>query len=199
MEFTQGRTIRITAYLLFALAITQALYTALFFASVEVPRQLIWGLEGVLFTVLAAFAGAAMVQAQKHHVGWSAIASSAVLNVVQVSVGVTMFGPFFEAAGEVEALAPLAGSVVAFSFMVYYAAKLLLGFAALTFGMAKMQEGGKALGGLTALVGAVAVLSNAVLIFLGRDAFLPSPVAGGSGVVATLLLAICLIGAARDR
>lgn len=198
MEISQGRTIRITASLLLALAVTQALYTALFFASVEVPRQLLWGLEGVLFTALAAFAGAAMVRAQRNHVGWSAIAFSAVLNIVQVSVGVTMFGPVFEAAGQVEGLAPLAGSVVAFSFMVYYAAKLLLGFAALTFGMAKMQEGAKALGGLTAFVGAVAVLANAVLILLGRDAFLPSPVAGGSGVVATLLLAICLMSD-RDR
>ena len=31
----------------------------------------------------------------------------------------------------------------------------------------------------------------------GRDAFLPSPVAGGSGALSTLLLAFCLLHLAR--
>ena len=193
MEFTHRQAVQITSYLLLALAVTQALYTVLYIAEIGVPRQLLWGLEGVLFTLLAAFAGAAMVQAKNYQVGWSAIAFSAVLNVVQVGIGLTMFGPFREAAGQLEALGPAAGAVVALSFMIYYAAKLLLGFAALIFGMAKMTEGARALGGLTALVGVVAMLANAILITFGRDAFLPSPVAGGSGVLATLLLALCLM------
>ena len=67
---------------------------------------------------------------------------------MQVSVGLTMFGIL---AGDVEA--PVYSAVAAFSFMVYYEAKLLLGFAALNFGMAIMKAGAKALGGLTALVG----------------------------------------------
>ena len=61
-----------------------------------------------------------------------------------------------------------------------------------------MNQGSKALGGLTALVGAVAMLANAGLIILGRDGFLPSPVAGASGVFATLLLALCLINLSDD-
>lgn len=198
MEFTQKRTVQITAYLLLALAITQALYTALRMAEVAVPRQLLWGSEALLFTILAAFAGAALVQAKNYHVGWSAIAFSAVLNVVQVSVGLTMFGPFREAAGQVEGLAPAAGAVVAFSFMVYYAAKLLLGFAALIFGMGRMRAGAAAIGGLTALAGVIAMFANATLIGFGRGAFLPSSVAGGSGVVATLLLGVCLLSVDRD-
>jgi len=198
MEITSTRTVQITSYLLLVLAVIQALYTALYVAEVNVPRHLLWGLEGLLFTVLVAFSGAAMVQAKNYHVGWSAIAFSAVLNLVQVSVGLTMFGPFREAANQVEALAPAAGAVVAFAFMIYYAAKLLLGFAALIFGMAKMNAGGKVFGGLTALVGVIAMFANAILIVFGRDAFLPSPVAGGSGVVATLLLAFCLVSIARE-
>jgi hypothetical protein len=198
MEFTNTRIAQITAYLLLMVAVTQAAYTALYIAKISGPRELLWGLEGLLFTMLAAFAGAAMVQAKHHHLGWSAIAVSAVLNVVQVSVGLTMFGPFREVAGEVEALAPAAGAVVALSFMIYYAAKLLLGLAAIVFGMAKMNAGSKALGGLTALVGLVAVVANAMLIVFGRDGFLPSSVAGGSGVVATLLLALCLISIVRN-
>lgn len=67
------------------------------------------GAGGFFFTILTAFAGAAMVQAKSYHVGWSAIAFSAVLNVVQVSIGLTLFGPFREAASQLEALGPLAG------------------------------------------------------------------------------------------
>ena len=199
MDFNLKRTAQITAYLLIAAAVTQAAYTALRMADVAVPRQLLWGLEGLLFTILAAFAGAALAQAKNYHVGWSAVAFSAVLNVVQVSVGVTMFGSFREASSQVEGLAPAAGGVVAFSFMVYYAAKLLLGFAALLFGRARMEVGAKALGGLTALAGVIAMLANATVIWFGRDAFLPSSVAGGSGVVATLLLGVCLLSLVREE
>lgn len=199
MEFTNTRTVKVTAYLLLVLAATQALYTILHIAKVDVPRQLLWGLEGVLFTVLVAFAGAAMVQAKNLHVGWAAVAFSAVLNVVQVSIGLTMFGPFREAASQNESLGVVAGAVVALSFMIYFAAKLLLGLAALIFGLASLNAGGKTLGGLTAAVGVVAMLSNGVLVMFGRDGLLPSPVAGGSGVLATLLLAFCLMSLARKN
>ncbi len=133
MKFTNQQTVQITSYLLLALVATQALYTALYVAEMSVPRQLLWGLEGLLFTVLVVFAGAALVQSKYYQVGWSAIAFSAVLNVVQVSVGLTLFGPFREASSQLEALEPTAGAVVALSFMIYYAAKLLLGFAAVVF------------------------------------------------------------------
>ena len=197
MNFIDKQTVQMTAYLLLALTATQALYTVLHLAEVSVPRQLLWGLECLLFTILAAFAGAALVKSTSHQVGWSAIAFSSVLNVIQVSVGLAMFKPFREASGQLEALEPLAGAVVALSFMVYYAAKLLLGFSALIFGLAKIGEGAKALGGITALVGVVAMLPNAILIMFGREAFLPSAVAGGTGVLATLLLALCLLSSGR--
>ncbi|MEW5251487.1 thiamine biosynthesis protein ThiC [Microbulbifer discodermiae] len=193
MDFNYTRTVRVTSYLLLVLAVTQALYTILYITEVNLSRQLIWGLEGLLFTVLVAFAGAAMVQAKCYQVGWSCIAFSAVFNLVQVSIGLTMFGPFREATSQLEALGPVMGAVVALSFMIYYAAKLLLGFAALIFGIAKLTGGAKALGGLTAVVGVLAMFANGILIVFGRDTFLPSAVAGGSGVLATLLLALCLM------
>ncbi|EAQ96008.1 hypothetical protein [Congregibacter litoralis] len=196
MEPSALRTTQITALLLLLLAITQATYTALYVAELDVPRQLLWGIEGLLFTFLAAFAGAAMVQTNRYHLGWAAIAFSAVLNVVQVSVGLTMFGPFREAAGQVDGLAPAASAVVAFSFMVYYAAKLLLGLAAMVFGIARVHAGSKPLGGVTVLLGGIAIIANAAVIMAGRDAFIPSAVAGGSGVVATFLLALCLVTSA---
>jgi len=199
VEFTLKRNVQVVTVLLLVLVVTQAVYTALFTAGIAGPRPLLWGLEGVLFTILAAFAGAALVQARNYHLGWSAIAFSAVLNVVQVSIGLKLFGPFGGVAQQSEAMAPLIGAVVAFSFLIYNAAKVLLGLAAVVFGMAKINGGSKALGGLTAVAGAVAMLTNAVMIIFGRDAFLPPPVAGASGVVATVLLALCLINITSDK
>ncbi len=199
MEFTFKRTAQIVGILLLILAVTQAAYTGLYIAEVDVPRQLLWGSEGFLFVVLAAFAGSAALQTKRHHLAWAAIAFAAVLNVVQVGVGLTMFGPFGEAAGANEELAPLIGGVVAFSFMVYNAAKVLLALAAITLGLAKLSAGSKVLGGLTALIGAIAFITNALSMGMGRDFSGELPLAGGSGVLATLLLAIVLLTLPSDE
>ncbi len=199
MNFTNKNIIQISAYILLVLAITQAIYTALYIAKLDFSRQFLWGMEGLLFTVLAAFAGAAMVQLKSDQLMWSAITFSAVLNVIQVSVGVTLFGSFSEAAGELGGLKPALSGVVALSFMIYYAAKVLLGLAALAIGMTALSEGRKVLGGATTFIGGIAILANAILITFGREGFLPSGVAGATGVIATLLLAICLIVAARKE
>tara|TARA_R110001632_G_scaffold145935_1_gene262832 strand:- start:7780 stop:8382 length:603 start_codon:yes stop_codon:yes gene_type:complete len=197
MEFTHKRTTLITASLLLVLALTQAVFTALYSAEISFSRQYAWGLEAVVFTLLVALAGSAMVQAQNAQLGWSAITFSAILNIVQVSIGLTLFSTFGKVAGAVEGAQPLIGGVVSLSFMIYYAAKLLLGLAALVFGLSFIAKGGKAIGGLTALAGGVAMLANAILIIFGRDGFLPSAVAGASGMIATLILAICLISLNR--
>ena len=199
MEFTNKRTILIAASLLLVLAISQTIYSALYSAEISFSRQFSWGLEALIFTLLAAFAGSAMVQAKNSQLGWSAIAFSAVLNIVQVSIGLTLFSTFGKVAGTVEGAQPLIGGVVSLSFMIYYAAKLLLGLAALVFGLSCIAKGGKAIGALTALAGVVAMFANGILITFGRDGFLPSAVAGASGMIATLLLAICLIGLYRKQ
>lgn len=197
MEFSLARTVRIVALLLLALAATQIIYTGLYLSKLAVPRQLLWGLEGVLFVFLAAFAGAARVQDRASALGWSAIGFSAALNVVQVGVGLTMFGPFREAAGSHEGLGLLAGAVVAFSFFVYNAAKVLLGLAALSFGLQRIRDGAVLLGRSAVAIGLLAVMANAAVMTMGRGSFIPSPLAGASGVLATVLLALCLWH--RDR
>lgn len=198
MDFTHSRTVKIVALLLLLAAISQPIYTALYLGAPEVDRQFLWGLEGLLFVLLAAFAGSALVTAKRYTLGFSAIAFAAVLNVVQVGVGLTQFTPFREAAEANPELSGVAFSVLAFSFFGYNAAKILLGLAAIVFGMAKMKEGGKVLGGITVLVGAVAFVANTLVMMFGLEGFLPSPVAGGSGVVATLLLALCLFSVKSD-
>lgn len=190
MEFTQKQNIQMISALLFMTVITQALYTALFVSGSDVPRQWLWGLEGVVFVLIAALAGSALIQAKKYTLGFSAIFAGGILNVVQVGVGLTQFGPFSEAAKSVEAIAPVAGSVIAFSFFVYNAAKVLLGIAAVVFGAAISQTGSKLLGRLTVFVGFVAIVANAIVMMFGRIEAVPS---GATGVVATLLLAVCLL------
>ena len=198
MELTQSRTVKIIALLLLLAALSQPIYTALYLGAPEVDRSLIWGIEGLIFVLLAAFAGSALVMAKRYTLGFSAIAFSAALNVIQVGVGVTQFGPFREAAIAVSDLEGVAGSVVAFSFFGYNAAKILLGLAAIVFGMAKLKQGGKLLGGLTVLFGAAAFVTNSIIVVISREGFLPPPIAGGTGVLATLLLALCLFSAADD-
>lgn len=192
MQITYQRTVTTVAILLLAAAVTQAVYTALYLAMPDVPRKLLWGIEGFLFVMMAAFAGAALAQARQLYLGWSAIAAASVLNVVQVGVGLTLFGPFSEAAKASPALEPAASAVVAFSFMVYNAAKILLALAGIVFGLARMNAGGKSLGGLTVAVGLVAMVANTLSMAAGRDVLGELPLAGGSGVLVTVLLALCL-------
>lgn len=198
MDIAHDRTVKVMAGLLLLAAITQPIYTALYVGAPDVDRAFIWRFEGLLFVVMAAFAGSALVTAKRYTLGFSAIAMAAVLNVVQVGVGLTQFGPFRAAAEANPELEGVAFSVVALSFFGYNAAKILLGLAAIVFGMARMKAGGKLLGGLAVLVGAVAFVANTLVMMFGLQGFVPSPIAGGSGVVATLLLALCLLGLNSD-
>ncbi|WP_298334742.1 thiamine biosynthesis protein ThiC [uncultured Erythrobacter sp.] len=195
MDITYDRTVKLTAWLLLLAALSQPVYTALYILAPEVDRGPLWSFEALLFTLMAALAGSALVQAKSLTLGWSAIAMSAVLNVIQVGIGLVQFGPFREVAEANAALEPAASAVVALSFFGYNAAKVLLGLAAMVFGYAKVQQGSKALGGLTFVVGALSLFSNAIVMGFGLGmsvtggGLMPS---GASGVAATLLLAVCL-------
>lgn len=198
MDVSHHRTVRAIAALLIIAALSQSIYTALYVAKMDVPRQLLWGSEGVLFAILAALAGSAMVKSKGLTLVFAAIAFGAALNVVQVGVGLTLFAPFGDAAKADPALAPIAGAIVDFSFFVYNAAKVLLGLAALVAGLSAMARGGKLLGGASALFGGLAILANGGKIIAGGDLITGVPLAGGTGVVATLFLALCLLGAAGE-
>ena len=193
MEFTQNRTIKILAIRLLLAAIIQPIYTLLYQQAPDIDRKILWRLEALIFVLMAAFAGAAMVQDKRYALGFAAIAFSTILNVTQVGIGLLQFGPFRAATQTYEALGPMAFSVVALSFFLYNGAKVLLGLAAIVFGLAKLKQGGTILGGLAVAAGAVALIANALVMMFGIQAgFIPRPLAGGSGVVATLFLAICL-------
>jgi hypothetical protein len=195
MELTPKRTLQTLSILLFLAVLTQAIYTLLYLSAQDIPRQWIWSLEGLIFLLLAPLAGSALAQLKQYALGFSALFASSILNVVQVGVGLTQFGPFREASNAVEGMAPAAAAVVAFSFFVYNAAKVLLGLAAVSFGVVKFGEGAKALGSVTVLLGFVAFVSNALVMMFGRMELIPSGVAG---VMATLLLAVCLLSLSRE-
>ncbi|MEO0436893.1 MAG: thiamine biosynthesis protein ThiC [Pseudomonadota bacterium] len=198
MEFTLRRNAQLIAVLLFAASITQIVYTALYMAEANVPRQLLWGTESLLFVLMAALGGSALSQTDRHHLAWAAITAASVLNVVQVGVGLTMFGPFYQAAGELEAVVPAAKAVVAFSFHSYNAAKILLALALIVFALAARSAGSKLFGGFGVLVGLLAFMSNSASMTAGRDVFGELPLAGGSGVLAAILLGVFLLTAADD-
>ena len=106
------------------------------------------------------------------------------------------FGPVREAVKLNADLGSIASSVVSFSFFGYNAAKILLGLAAILFGLTLVKNAktlSKSVGGLAVLVGVLAFVTNSVLMMFGLQAdIIPRQLAGGSGVVATLLLALCL-------
>jgi len=192
MELTYRSAVKYTAILLLLTAISQPAYTVLKNFAPEVNRQFLWGIEGLLFVLMTAFAGSALVLAKRYTLGFSAIAFSAVLNVAQVGVGYTQFDPFREAAQANADLGAISFSIYALSFFLYNAARVLLGLATIVFGMAKMNEGGKLLGGSAILVGVVALVTNALVMMFGIQGFMPRPIAGTSGFLATLLLALCM-------
>ena len=196
MEFTHSRTVKIIAIFLLLAAILQPIYTFLYLKAPGVDRQFIWGIEALLFVLLSAFAGAALVQTKRHALAFSAIAFSAVFNVIQVGIGLTQFGPVREAVKLNADLGSIASSVISFSFFGYNAAKILLGLAAILIGLTLFKSAktlSKSVGGLAVLVGVLAFVTNSVLMMFGLQAdIIPRQLAGGSGVVATLLLALCL-------
>ena len=91
MEFTQKQNIKVICALLFLTVVTQAIYTGLYVAASDAPRIWLWSIEGLVFIVLIAVAGSALAQAKKYTLGFSAIFASAVLNFVQVGIGLTQF------------------------------------------------------------------------------------------------------------
>ncbi len=199
MQISERSAARAVALLLLLAAITQPIYTAFFIGAPEIDRRFLWRVEGLLFILLACFAGAGLVLAKRYALGFSAIAFAAVFKLLAVGLGLTQFFPFNAAAEMNAGLSEVATSIVAFSFFCYNSANALLGLAAIVFGLDKWADHGRAIGAITTVVGIITLTTNTVVMMFGFQGLLPSPVAGASGVVATVLLAVCLLGTKRDR
>ncbi|APE27972.1 hypothetical protein [Aurantiacibacter gangjinensis] len=182
---------RVAVIALIATVATQLVYIGLSSMGGTVNRDIIWAVEVLLFAVVAV-AGFALISTRP--IMGSAIGTFGVLNTMQAGIGLVMFGPLFEGG---EALAPVAGAVLALAFLLYFAAKLAIGLGALTAGLLLYRHTGggvRILGLLTAIAGGIAVVLNGLAIFPQTDLTYP---AGGAGTVATLLLALALVPTGR--
>ncbi len=177
------------------LVVTQLSYVVLSNSGFEMHRRVIWTTEAVAFLGITVLALAALAQHSKLAPAWAAIAASGVLNVVQVGMGLAMFGPLKDAG---EAMAPAYEAVVAGAFFLYFAGKWLFGLAAILVGAAMLRGTGlaKAAGILAILAGLAAMAVNLLGMATGMAWIFP---AGATGTAATLLLAIALAMTLRER
>lgn len=188
MEITANRAAKLTAGLLLITVITQIIYIAISNSGGEPPRMLIWTSEAVAFLGIATFALVVLARTVSHTAAWAAIAMGGLLNVIQVGMGLAMFGPLKDAG---EAMAPAFTSILAGAFFLYFAGKFLFGFAAIVMGSAMLRGSGaaKIIGGLTALIGLGAVLTNLLAMAVGMEGLYP---AAAAGTAAALFLAIAI-------
>ena len=197
MKFTiRGGTIAVSLGLLLTVA-SQVFYVFVVSESpnADVMRPVVWTLEMVDFTLVTVAALALLARDRTMPLIWSAIALSGIMNIVQVGMGLSMFGPAREA---VEATPELFQSILAGAFFLYFHGKALLGLAAIGVGLALLAQPGalgKGLGGLAILSGIAAAVLNLLGMAAGMDWTF---IAGASGTAATAFLALALLAVPRE-
>lgn len=182
------RPLSIIPVLLVTIVLTQILYIVKSTYKIDIPSTAVWSLEAVAFLAITVLALVAMLQKGSLTLAFAAIAMGSLLNVLQVGMGLTMFAPLSDAG---DALAPVYEVVVAAAFFLYFAGKLLFGFAAIVAGMTLLRGTGSArvVGVLAAVAGLAAILVNLGGIVVGMPWLYA---AGAAGTLATLLLAVAL-------
>jgi hypothetical protein len=122
-----------------------------------VLRPAIWFAELFAFLSIALAAFTLAIRRPDQAVLWVTLAIAGILNVLQVAVGLSMFGPASE--GEPQLIA----TVLAGAFFLYFLAKLLLAGTGIAFGLIALRDSTaltKALGGLTMIAGPAAAALN---------------------------------------
>lgn len=158
-------------------------------------RSTIWTAELLLFTAIALASLVGLVRSTNMQFGWSALVVAGFINMIQSGIGLSMFLPATKAGEE---FAPLMGTVLAGSFLFYYLAKLVLGLAALFFGLSlfRNRKDVARLVGLASLIaGLIAVALNIAAVRLGLGAV---PLAGASGAIATFFAGCAVWFSARQ-
>lgn len=194
MDFTARRSTQIIIFALFSVVITQLIYVALSSADADINRMVIWITEAVAFLAMSLFGLILLVQSNSNGAAWIAVVLAGIFNVIQVGMGLAMFGPLTDAG---EAMAPAFQSVLAGAFFLYFVGKFLFGFAAILTGATLLRSGAgtaNGVGGLAVLTGLAAMATNLVAMAVGMDMVQS---AGAAGTVATLFLGIALAFVAR--
>lgn len=188
MDITARNSAMIVAGAIIVSVVTQIAYLTIKGAVVTAP--MIWGTEAVVFLAIGLFALVPALRGGPHAPGWAALALFGVFNLVQAGIGLTMFGPLGEAG---DALAPAMEAILAGAFFFFFTGKAAIGVAGLVFGLALLGKPGaafKTVGGLTALAGLAALLTNLAAMILGRDLAM---LAGGAGTAAAAFVAAALL------
>lgn len=194
MDFTARRSTQTVIVALFSVVITQIIYVALSSAGADINRMVIWTTEAVAFLAMSLFGLILLVQSNSNGAAWTAVALGGIFNVIQVGMGLAMFGPLTDAG---EAMAPAFQSVLAGAFFLYFVGKFLFGFAAILTGATLLRSGvgaAKGVGGLAVLTGLAAMATNLVAMAMGMDMVRS---AGAAGTAATLFLGLALTFVAR--
>ena len=152
-------------------------------------RPLTWFTELFAFTVVAITALGLAAQRPGEALLWSTLSLSGVLNLLQVSIGLSMFAPAMEAR---ESVPQLFSTVLAGAFFLYFHAKLLLGIGAIVLGATAMRSGAavkKGLGAL-AIVGGLAAIGLNLLGMIDAKSW--TFAAGAAGTAASALVGLLL-------
>lgn len=172
---------------------THAAYSA-YFAERGGEVGTVWMIELAAFTLMTVAGLAALARGAAMPAAWAALALSGVFNVIQVSMGLSLF-PGVIAAGE--DFFPLFGMIVAAAFFFYFLAKVLIGLAVIGFGLLLLRDTGiaaKIVGGLSVLSGLAAAIAN--ILALPQEMALVFP-AGATGTAAALFGGIALVMISR--
>ncbi|WP_209348441.1 hypothetical protein [Pontixanthobacter sp. CEM42] len=198
MDISANRAAKLSAVLLIVTVVTQIIYFAISSGGGTPPRMIIWTTEAVVFLGLSVLALVTLARQLGNAAAWAALAVGGTLNVIQVGMGLAMFGPLKEAG---EAMAPAFDAVLAGAFFLYFAGKFAFGFAGIVLGAVLLRGTGaaKAVGGLAILSGIAALLTNLLGMAKGmgdENVILLS--AGAAGTAATLLLALAILMSKSD-
>jgi len=180
-------TARIAAIALLVTVATQIIYITVSEMGGTPNRPVIWSTEVLAFIVIA-ISGLALLPARP--LLGAGIALGGMLNVIQAGVGLAMFPPLLEAG---EALAPAFSAVLAAAFLLFHAAKVAFGVAAIAIARELWNAArgpAKIIGALAGLTGLAAVVLNALAIVPDMDLTFP---AGAAGTAAALFIALALV------
>lgn len=194
MPTTLRGTMRVLAALLLVTVVTQIFYiTIVSNAPDDTPlRPTTWLIELSVFVGISTAGLSLAINNPQRAPLWSLIVFSGLANVMQIAMGLSMFGPSLEVEKTVPAIF---ATVIAGAFFFYFLAKLLLGVVAVAFGWSSVRTSKglpRIIGGLAALAGVAAAMLS-VLAMLDRMAWIFP--AGTAGTVVAALFAINLLTA----
>lgn len=194
---SQHRSAGVVAIALLVTVASQIFYISIVSGSDnQLLRPLTWFVELFAFAIVAIGAQAVSLAHSVQRFAWIVIAMSGTLNLLQVAMGLSMFGPAQEAS---ESTPELFATVLAGAFFLYFFAKVLVGYAAIVFGLAIFRAGSgvtRYVGPITGFAGIVAMVLNLLAMI---DAEVWTFAAGAAGTAATALLAAVLLWLDRNK